>query len=157
MWRGVTRLLPASQQDERRFVELGFPRDRVVVTGNIKLDVRITPLTDAAKSKLRRDLGLIVHQAVREHPGFTATARADDGTVEAMELPGSRFCVAVQWHPETAADDIVAWLMSFSAAVPAPSTQASGMWTAWASAPPSPATGRASTGSSAPGTPTDSM
>jgi putative glutamine amidotransferase len=44
------------------------------------------------------------HQSVREHPGFVATARAADGTIEAMELPGERFCVAVQWHPETAAD-----------------------------------------------------
>jgi putative glutamine amidotransferase len=44
------------------------------------------------------------HQSVREHPGFTATARAADGTMEAMEAPGERFCVAVQWHPETAAD-----------------------------------------------------
>ena len=40
------------------------------------------------------------HQSVREHPGFTAVARATDGTVEAMEAPGDRFCVAVQWHPE---------------------------------------------------------
>lgn len=44
------------------------------------------------------------HQSVRSHPGFSAAARADDGTLEAMELPGDRFCVAVQWHPETAAD-----------------------------------------------------
>jgi len=44
------------------------------------------------------------HQSVRDHPGFVATARAADGTLEAMELPGDRFCVAVQWHPETAAD-----------------------------------------------------
>ncbi|MCB0896243.1 MAG: gamma-glutamyl-gamma-aminobutyrate hydrolase family protein, partial [Nocardioidaceae bacterium] len=27
-----------------------------------------------------------------------------DGTLEAMEAPGTRFCVGVQWHPETAAD-----------------------------------------------------
>ena len=40
------------------------------------------------------------HQSVRTHPGFTATAWADDGTVEAMEGDGSRFRVAVQWHPE---------------------------------------------------------
>lgn len=40
------------------------------------------------------------HQSVREHPGFDATARAADGTTEAMELPGDRFCVGVQWHPE---------------------------------------------------------
>lgn len=44
------------------------------------------------------------HQSVRTHPGYVAAAHADDGTLEAMELPGDRFCVAVQWHPETADD-----------------------------------------------------
>ncbi len=44
------------------------------------------------------------HQSVREHPGFTGVAHAADGTLEAMEAPGDRFCLAVQWHPETAAD-----------------------------------------------------
>jgi putative glutamine amidotransferase len=40
------------------------------------------------------------HQSVREHPGFRPTAHAEDGTVEAIERPGDRFCMAVQWHPE---------------------------------------------------------
>ena len=44
------------------------------------------------------------HQSVRSHPGFVAAARADDGTLEAIESDGDRFCVAVQWHPETAED-----------------------------------------------------
>jgi putative glutamine amidotransferase len=44
------------------------------------------------------------HQSVRSHPGFSAVAHATDGTLEAMEAPGERFCVGVQWHPETAAD-----------------------------------------------------
>jgi putative glutamine amidotransferase len=44
------------------------------------------------------------HQAVREHPGFVPAAHADDGTMEAMEAPGDRFLLAVQWHPETRAD-----------------------------------------------------
>ena len=44
------------------------------------------------------------HQAVASHPGFEAAAHAADGTLEAMETPGDRFCVGVQWHPETAAD-----------------------------------------------------
>lgn len=44
------------------------------------------------------------HQSVAAHPGFTASAHAADGTLEAMEAPGDRFCLAVQWHPETAAD-----------------------------------------------------
>ncbi len=41
------------------------------------------------------------HQSVASHPGFTAVARASDGTLEAMEVTGERFCLAVQWHPET--------------------------------------------------------
>lgn len=40
------------------------------------------------------------HQSVREHPGFAVVATSEDGTAEAMEAPGDRFCVAVQWHPE---------------------------------------------------------
>jgi putative glutamine amidotransferase len=44
------------------------------------------------------------HQSVRDHPGFVAVAHAADGTLEAMEAPGGRFSVGVQWHPETAAD-----------------------------------------------------
>ncbi|MEO5710774.1 MAG: gamma-glutamyl-gamma-aminobutyrate hydrolase family protein [Nocardioidaceae bacterium] len=53
------------------------------------------------------DAGLVAchhHQAVREHPGYEAAAYASDGTLEAMEAPGDRFEVAVQWHPETRAD-----------------------------------------------------
>ncbi len=41
------------------------------------------------------------HQSVASHPGFTAVARAEDGTVEGMEAAGDRYCLAVQWHPET--------------------------------------------------------
>lgn len=44
------------------------------------------------------------HQSVRTHPGYVATAWASDRTVEAMEEPGDRFCVGVQWHPEADRD-----------------------------------------------------
>ena len=41
------------------------------------------------------------HQAVgRVAEGFEVTATAPDGVVEAIERPGARFCVGVQWHPE---------------------------------------------------------
>ena len=41
------------------------------------------------------------HQAVREPaPGTTVAAVSADGVIEAMELPGEPFVVAVQWHPE---------------------------------------------------------
>jgi putative glutamine amidotransferase len=41
------------------------------------------------------------HQAVdRVAEGFRQAAVAPDGTVEAIERPGARFCIGVQWHPE---------------------------------------------------------
>ena len=44
------------------------------------------------------------HQAVRTHPGFEPVAWAADGLLEAIEVPGAPFRVAVQWHPEMAVD-----------------------------------------------------
>jgi gamma-glutamyl-gamma-aminobutyrate hydrolase PuuD len=41
------------------------------------------------------------HQAVKTvAPGFTASATAPDGVIEAIEDPSMRFCLGVQWHPE---------------------------------------------------------
>jgi putative glutamine amidotransferase len=41
------------------------------------------------------------HQAIKDTAsGFAVSATAPDGIVEAIERPGSRFCLAVQWHPE---------------------------------------------------------
>jgi putative glutamine amidotransferase len=41
------------------------------------------------------------HQAALDiGSGLVVSARAADGVVEAMELPGKKFAVAVQWHPE---------------------------------------------------------
>lgn len=45
------------------------------------------------------------HQAVdRLGEGILASARSDDGLVEAIELPGRAFCLGVQWHPEEGDD-----------------------------------------------------
>ncbi|MFN8136165.1 MAG: gamma-glutamyl-gamma-aminobutyrate hydrolase family protein [Propionicimonas sp.] len=66
----------------------------------------VVEVTTMAGSRVAGLLGPTVvadchhHQSVRDHPGFVASATAADGTIEAMELPGDRFCVAVQWHPE---------------------------------------------------------
>jgi len=55
---GMTRLLAASEQDAERFREMGFPAERIEVTGNIKLDVSIAALDHVSRSRLRRELGL---------------------------------------------------------------------------------------------------
>ena len=41
------------------------------------------------------------HQAIRQlAAGFIVSATAPDGVIEAIEDPGARFCLGVQWHPE---------------------------------------------------------
>ncbi|MFT3781276.1 MAG: glycosyltransferase N-terminal domain-containing protein [Nibricoccus sp.] len=57
MFSGITRVLPCSEHDAARFRELGFPPDRINVTGNIKLDLTIPSLSDEGKAKLRSELG----------------------------------------------------------------------------------------------------
>lgn len=45
------------------------------------------------------------HQAVKElADGFIISMVSVDGVIEGMELPGERFVVSVQWHPEMMID-----------------------------------------------------
>jgi putative glutamine amidotransferase len=68
----------------------------------------VHPITIASPSRLRSILGVdefVVnsrhHQGVdRVASGLVVVARAPDNVVEALELPGKRFVLAVQWHPE---------------------------------------------------------
>jgi putative glutamine amidotransferase len=47
------------------------------------------------------------HQAIAElGDGLLASAWDPDGVVEAVEVPGERFVLAVQWHPEERLDDL---------------------------------------------------
>jgi putative glutamine amidotransferase len=50
------------------------------------------------------DVPTFHHQSVLSHPGYTASAWATDGTLEAMEDPAATFRLGVQWHPEQGAD-----------------------------------------------------
>jgi putative glutamine amidotransferase len=47
------------------------------------------------------------HQAIADlGDGLVVGARGPDGVVEAIELPGENFVLAVQWHPEERLDDL---------------------------------------------------
>jgi putative glutamine amidotransferase len=46
------------------------------------------------------------HQAAATVPaGVIVDASAPDGVIEGIEVPGRRFCLGVQWHPEYAISD----------------------------------------------------
>ena len=46
------------------------------------------------------------HQAIhRVAEGLVVSARGFDGVIQGIELPGKKFCLAVQWHPEEDASD----------------------------------------------------
>lgn len=63
------------------------------------------------------------HQAVdRLGDGLIVSARDSDGVIEAVEMPGDSFVLAVQWHPEERLDD----LRLFAGVVQAASAYASG-------------------------------
>jgi putative glutamine amidotransferase len=66
-------------------------------------------------SAARRALGARVdilsdhHQAVRRlGRGLRVTARAEDGLVEALEVPGRRLALGTQWHPERGGGEALA-------------------------------------------------
>lgn len=47
------------------------------------------------------------HQAIAEvGAGLVVSAWDADGVIEALELPGNGFVLAVQWHPEESLDDL---------------------------------------------------
>jgi putative glutamine amidotransferase len=59
------------------------------------------------------------HQAIdRLGRGLTATAWAADGTIEAAELAGPGFALAVQWHPEAGDDPSLFTALLAAAACP---------------------------------------
>ena len=59
------------------------------------------------------------HQcAERVAPGVGVSATAPDGVIEALEMPGKRFVLTVQWHPEARMDgEDRKLLKAFAAAV----------------------------------------
>jgi putative glutamine amidotransferase len=84
---------------------VGHERHRPGVTAFGTTPVEVTPGSRLAELVGPRvDVPCHHHQSVQTHPGLTAVAHADDGLLEAVELTGDRFWLAVQWHPEQGDD-----------------------------------------------------
>ena len=68
------------------------------------------PVTTVAGSRLAKliDEGMEVpsyhHQGIADPGTLTVSAYADDGSIEAVEVPEARFRIGVLWHPEQDTD-----------------------------------------------------
>lgn len=72
-------------------------REQVTHTVQVKPDSRVGRLVGDAVVRVNS----FHHQAVATTPpGWDMVAESEDGVIEALEAPGSRFLLGVQWHPE---------------------------------------------------------
>jgi len=62
--QGVATFAMQSERDAERIVEIGAPRDRVVITGNLKFDRPVLHMPKEERGLMRRSLGLRERQAV---------------------------------------------------------------------------------------------
>jgi anthranilate synthase component 2/putative glutamine amidotransferase len=89
--------LPAVPETEPHQLGLGLYAERKVRTApGSRLDAVLGPTTTANCHH---------HQALdRIAAELTSSAWAEDGVVEGVEAVDRRFCLGVQWHPETSED-----------------------------------------------------
>lgn len=75
-----------------------YPRDEYTHDVEVAAGTRMEKIMGAETGKVNS----FHHQAIKDlAQGFVASAvSVPDSVVEAMELPGERFVVGVQWHPE---------------------------------------------------------
>ena len=80
-----------------------YPRNICTHGVEVAADTRLAKIMGTGREMVNS----FHHQAVKDlAAGFVSCAVSlDDGVLEAMELPGSRFVVGVQWHPEELTDN----------------------------------------------------
>lgn len=99
----VQHLPDALGNDDYQPAPAVFGEKRVAVERGSRLDAL---LGEADEPGGGLDVHVYHHQAIdRVADGLTVTARTNEGVVEAVEVDGLAFGVAVQWHPEENAAD----------------------------------------------------
>lgn len=89
--------LPDTVGHDGHAVAPGVFADHVVTPVPGTLLARIAPAPSSVPTYHHQAVGTL-------GTGLTVSAYAEDGTVEAVELPGPGFALGVQWHPEMGSD-----------------------------------------------------
>ncbi|MEW5872901.1 MAG: gamma-glutamyl-gamma-aminobutyrate hydrolase family protein [Chloroflexota bacterium] len=78
-----------------------WPRQHLAHAVQVEPGSRLAEILGASNAQVNS----LHHQGIqRLAAGLSLTARAPDGVIEAFEMPGHPFGLAVQWHPENLQD-----------------------------------------------------
>jgi putative glutamine amidotransferase len=99
LYEDIASALPAAQRHDWY---PNSPRDYLAHTVEIEPGSRLAEILGTHKLRTNS----LHHQAIRQPaPALEVVARTEDGVIEAVELPGKRFAIGVQWHPECLPDE----------------------------------------------------
>jgi putative glutamine amidotransferase len=101
LYKDISSDLPKSRNHELSFHKKDFR--------HIAHNLDLTPDSQLATilGTEHIDTNALHHQAIKElGKGLVVTAHAEDGVIEAIELPGNRFVIGVQSHPEALEDSV---------------------------------------------------
>ena len=94
LYEDIASALPAAQRHDWY---PNYPRDYLAHTVEIEPGSRLARILGTHKLRTNS----LHHQAIRQPaPALEVVAHAEDGVIEAVELPEKRFAIGVQWHPE---------------------------------------------------------
>jgi putative glutamine amidotransferase len=110
--------IPSELDTETTHDMLNAPAERVARVHEVAVQPhsRLADILETTAVKVNS----LHHQSVEKPaPGVNVTATSPDGVIEALEVPGKRFAVSVQWHPEDLYIDDAAMKRLFDAFVSA--------------------------------------
>ena len=94
LYEDIASALPAAQRHDWY---PNYPRDYLAHTVEVEPGSRLAEILGTHKLRTNS----LHHQAIRQPaPALDVVAHAEDGVIEAVELPEKRFAIGVQWHPE---------------------------------------------------------
>ena len=94
LYEDIASALPAAQRHDWY---PNYPRDYLAHTVEVEPGSRLARILGTRKLRTNS----LHHQAIRQPaPALEVVAHAEDGVIEAVELPEKRFAIGVQWHPE---------------------------------------------------------
>jgi len=99
LYEDIASALPAAQRHDWY---PNIPRDYLAHTVEIEAGSRLAEILGTRELRTNS----LHHQAIRHPaPALEVVAHAEDGVIEAVELPGKHFAIGVQWHPECLPDE----------------------------------------------------